>query len=94
MREMEEEETDTASMSKRARQDLMFTVYSFALHLQPTKMDITCIAVIYYRDKPKQSKTTYVPKYAPLHVRYYMLFHSSFALIFDTVDQLQKWNSD
>lgn len=61
---MEEEERETASMSKRARLDfvptLFYTLYSFALHLQIEKMDTICIAGISYRDKPNDRSKLYI----------------------------------
>ena len=55
MREMEEEQMDTARMSKRARLDFvpMIFLYALLLRLLPEKIDITCIAGIHCRNKPK-----------------------------------------
>lgn len=48
MREMEEEQMDTASMSKRARLDFvpMAFLYTLPFHLLPKKMDIVCIKLL------------------------------------------------
>lgn len=48
MREMEEEQMDTSSMSKRARLDFVPMVFLYTLprNLLPKEIDITCIKLL------------------------------------------------